>query len=136
VIRVVLDTNVLISAVIYGGNPRRVLEAVISGTVQMSVSEDLVQELQDVLQRPQFGLSIQYIHNTVAEFTSLAEWVAPQKHHELVVEDSSDNLILDCAVAAEADYLVTGDSHLLRLHKFGEMRIVTPQELLEVLQRQ
>jgi predicted nucleic acid-binding protein len=45
VTRVVLDTNVLISAIMYGGNPRRVLEAVISGSIQMSVSEDLIQEL-------------------------------------------------------------------------------------------
>ena len=47
--KVVLDTNVLISAIVYGGNPRKVLEAVISGTVQMAVSEDLIQELQAVL---------------------------------------------------------------------------------------
>lgn len=131
-----LDTNVLISAIMYGGNPRKVLESVISGSIQISVSEDLIQELQDVLQRPQFGLSIQFVHNTVAELTALAEWVAPKKHHHLVEEDPSDNLVLDCAVEAEADYLVTGDSHLLRLQKCGKVRIVTPQDILEVLQRQ
>lgn len=135
-IRVVLDTNILISALVYGGNPRKVLEAVISGTIQMSVSEALIQETQEVLQRPQFGLSIQFVQNTVAELTSLAEWVAPKKHHQLIKEDPSDNLVLDCAVAAEADYLVTGDSHLLRLQKCGEVRIVTPQELVAVLERQ
>ncbi len=131
--RVVLDTNVVISALVYGGNPRKVLEAVISGTIQMSVSEALIQEVQEVLRRPQFGLSLQFVHNAVAELSSLAEWVAPTKHHRLVEEDPSDNLVLDCAVAAEADYLVTGDSHLLRLQKCGEVRIVTPQEHVEVL---
>jgi putative PIN family toxin of toxin-antitoxin system len=134
VTRVVLDTNVLISAVVYGGNPRKILEAVISGTIQMSISEAIIQEVQEVLQRPQFGLSIQFVHNTVAELTSLAEWVTPRKHHQLIKEDPSDNLVLDCAVAADADYLVTGDSHLLRLQKCDEVRILTPQALVELLQ--
>jgi putative PIN family toxin of toxin-antitoxin system len=136
VTKVVLDTNVLISAIVYGGNPRKVLEAVISGTVQMAVSEDLIKEMQAVLQRTQFGLSLQFIHNTVAELTSVAEWVAPEKHHELIPEDPSDNLVLDCAVAAQSDYLVSGDSHLLHLRKCGEVKIVTPQEFLEIQGRQ
>ncbi len=134
--RVVLDTNVLISAILYGGIPRKVLRAAISGAIQISVSEDLVRELQDVLQRPQFGLSIQFVHNAVAELTSLAEWVAPKKHLHLIKEDPSDDRVLDCAVAAEVEYLVTGDSHLLRLQRCGEVRIITPQELLEVLHLQ
>ena len=134
-LRVVLDTNVLISAVVYGGNPRTILQDAISGAVGISVSEALVQELQDVLHRPQFGLSVQFIQNTVAELASIAQWVAPTKHHLLVKDDPSDNLVLDCAVAADADYIVTGDNHLLRLRKCGKVKIINPQQFVDVLSR-
>ena len=134
-LRVVLDTNVLVSAVVYGGNPRRVLQAAISGAVDISVSEAIIKEFQEVLQRPQFGLSVQFVHNTIAELTSIAEWVVPTKHHHLVDDDPSDDLVLDCAVAAEADYLVTGDDHLLRLKKFGNVKIVNSQAFVEVLKQ-
>jgi putative PIN family toxin of toxin-antitoxin system len=131
--RVVLDTNVLISAVIYGGIPREILQAVVSGTIDMSVSEPLIKELQDVLQRPQFGLSVEFVQNTIAELTAIAEWVVPQKHHNLIAEDPSDNLVLDCAIAAEVDYLVTGDKHLLRLKACGNVKISNPQDFVNVL---
>ena len=134
-LRIVLDTNVLISVVVYGGNPRKILKAAISGAFGISVSETLIQELQDVLQRPQFGLGVQFIQNTVAELTSIAEWVAPAKHHLLVKDDPSDNLVLDCAVAADADYLVTGDKHLLQLQKCGTVKILNPQQFMDVLKR-
>lgn len=132
-LRVVLDTNVLVSAIVYGGKPRRVLQAAISGAVDLSVLDAIIKELQDVLQRPQFGLSVQFVHNTIAELTSIAEWVVPTKHHQLVDDDPSDNLMLDCAVASEADYLVSGDEHLLRLKKCGRVKIVNSQQFVEVL---
>jgi putative PIN family toxin of toxin-antitoxin system len=134
VLKVVLDTNVLVSAVVYGGNPRKVLQAAISGAVDLSVSETIIKELQQVLQRPRFGLSVQFIQNTIAELTSIAEWVVPTKHHQLVDEDPSDNFVLDCAVAAEADYLVTGDDHLIRLKACGSVRIVNSQQFVEILE--
>ncbi len=132
--KVVLDTNVLISAIVYGGNPRAILEAALAGTIELAISPPIMEEFQGVLGRPQFGLTPQFVHSTVAELAALAEWVTPQKHLQLVQEDPSDNLILDCAVAAEAEYLVTGDDHLLKLKACGAVRIVSPQEFVEILQ--
>ena len=132
--KVVLDTNVLISALLFGGKPRAIMEAALSHSIELCVSETIVQEFQEVLLRPQFGLSAQFVHNAVAELTSLAEWVVPSKHFELVDEDPSDNFILDCAVEAGAQYLVTGDGHLLDLHNCAGVRIVTPQVFLTSLE--
>jgi putative PIN family toxin of toxin-antitoxin system len=131
--RVVLDTNVLISAVVYGGIPREILQAAIAGTITLSISDALIQELQGVLQRPQFSLSIHFVQNTVAELTAVADWVMPQKHHSVIETDPSDNLVIDCAIAAEADYLVTGDNHLLRLGRYGNVQIITPQNFVSML---
>ena len=128
--RVVLDTNVLVSALVYGGNPRRILEVVVAGEVEIFISEALVQELQDVLLRKRFDLKPQLVRATVAEIRALAKLVVPRKHHSLVDEDPADNLVLDCAVEAGADYLVTGDRHLLRLEKCGKVKIVNPRQFL------
>jgi putative PIN family toxin of toxin-antitoxin system len=128
--RVVLDTNVLVSAFVYGGNPRRIVELVVSGEVEMSISEPLVQELQDVLLREQFDLNPQLVRTALAELSAIAQSIVPQKHHTLIKEDPSDNLVLDCAVEAGAEYIVTGDRHLLRLKKCGKVRIVNPQQFV------
>ena len=128
--RVVLDTNVLVSAIVYRGIPRRVFEAVVSGEIEISLSEPLVQELQNVLSRPQFGLNLKFVRTVVAELSALAQWVEPSKHYHLIEKDPPDNLILDCAVAAEADYVVTGDRHLLKLKKCESVMIVTPQQFI------
>lgn len=133
--KVVLDTNVLVSAVLYGGNPRSILEAALSGAIEVSVSEFIIQEFQTVLLRPRFGLTIQFVHNVVAELTSLAEWVTPDQHHHVVIGDPSDDLVLDCAVAAGAQYLVTGDAHLLRLQTYEQVTIISPQDFLQILER-
>ena len=132
--KVVLDTNVLVSAIMYGGKPRAIVEAALAGTIEMYISEAIVGELEGVLGRPQFGLSGQFVRSTIAELAALAEWVTPERHLDVVRDDPSDNLVLDCAVGAEADYLVTGDSHLLRLGMYGNVRIVYPQEFVQILQ--
>ena len=133
--RVVLDTNVWISAVVYGGHPQEIVQAATAGMIDVFVSEALMEELQAVLRRPQFGLRLQFVQNTIAELGALVHWVVPEKHHQLVDEDPSDNVVIDCAVSAEADYIVTGDKHLLRLGKCGATHIVTPEAFTNSLSR-
>ena len=130
--RLVLDTNVLVSAFVYGGNPRRIVQLVVSGEVEMSISEPLVHELQNVLLREQFDLNPQLVRTALAELNAIAQWVVPKKHHTLIEEDPSDNLVLDCAVEAGADYIVSGDRHLLRLKRCGSVKIISSQQFLSL----
>jgi putative PIN family toxin of toxin-antitoxin system len=115
--RVVLGTNVVLSAVLFGGKPRQIVEYALAGTIRLFMSGPLIAELQGVLQRPKFGFAPQIVQSIVSELTSIAEWVVPQKHFRLVRDDPADNHVTDCAIAAEAEYLVTGDKHLLQLVK-------------------
>ena len=132
--RVVIDTNVLVSAFVYGGNPRRVLELVLSGDIEMAISEPLAQELRDVLLREQFDLTPQLVRTAITEIGALAELVVPRKHHAVIDSDPSDNVVLDCALEAGADYIVSGDAHLISLKRFGKAKIVNPQQFLSLLQ--
>ena len=131
--RVVLDTNVILSAMLFGGKPRQVLEAALAGSIRIAISESILAELQGVLQRPKFGFAAGVVQTIVTEMTSIAEWVSPKKHFELIPEDPTDNQVIDCAVAADADHIITGDRHLLQLKKCGRIQIVNPDTFVAML---
>jgi len=130
---VVIDTNVVLSAILFGGKPKQVLEMALSGSIQLAISESLVNELQGVLQRPKFELSAQLIQTVVSEYASIARWIEPSQHFNVVVDDPSDNQFIDCAVAAKADYLITGDKHLLNLGTFKMVKIVSVDNFIAIL---
>ena len=132
--RVVLDTNVILSGILFGGKPRRILEAAIAGAFKMLISEATVSELKGVLQRPKFGLASQITEAIVAELSSIAEWVVPQSHVEIIKDDASDNNVLDCALDGNADYIVSGDEHLLKLERCGKTSVVNPDSFLRLME--
>jgi putative PIN family toxin of toxin-antitoxin system len=131
--RVVLDTNVILSAILFGGKPRKVLEAALSGSLKICISESIIEELQNVLQRPKFGLTSQILQGVISELTSIAGWVLPKKHLELIEDDPTDNQVLDCAIEANADYIISGDGHLLQLGKCGSTLIMNPDSFVRIL---
>jgi predicted nucleic acid-binding protein len=65
----------------------------------------------------------------------IASYVSPDTTLDVVKEDPDDNRILECAVEAESDFIVTGDKHLLRMGVFRQLRIVTPAEFLQIAQQ-
>jgi len=130
---VVLDTNVIIYAILFGGKPRQVLEGALFGSIQISISEPLIAELRGVLQRPKFGFETEMVQSIVTEMTSIAKWASPRKHFELISNDGSDNQVIDCAVEAKADYIITGDRHLLQLGNYERIQIVNPDAFIEIL---
>jgi uncharacterized protein len=130
---VVIDKNVVLSAILFGGKPKQVLEKALSGSIQLAISEYLVNELQGVLQRPKFELSAQLVQTIVSEYASISSWIEPSEHFNVVVDDPSDNHFIDCAVAAKADYLITGDKHLLSLSTFRMIKIVSVDNFIDIL---
>lgn len=134
--KVVLDTNVILSAILFGGKPRRVLEAATAGQVKMYISEALLSELEGVLRRQKFGLDAVVVGTIVAELTSTAEVVQPTSHVSVITDDPSDNDVLDCALEAKADYVVSGDRHLLALGRCGNALILNPDDFLKQLEGQ
>ena len=132
-IRVVLDTNILISAILFGGKPRQVLERVIRGEIRLCMSEAILEELKGVLRRSKFSYSIEAIQVILTELTSLSDFVNPSKTIRVVPEDPDDNRILECAVEAEANYIITGDLHLLRLSRYQDIEVLNAGAFLEKL---
>ena len=132
-LRVVLDTNVLISAILFGGKPRQILEKAIRGEIRLCVSGPILEELKGVLQRSKFDYSPEMIQVILTELTSAAHFVNPSKTLDVVLEDPEDNRILECAAEAEANYIITGDFHLLKLCRYRNIEVVNAVAFLEML---
>jgi len=131
--RIVLDTNVLISAILFGGPPRDVLKLVISGTVGCSISLAILDELRDVLQRPKFKFSSEQSFNVLEELHTVCDIINPMVKIYVITEDPDDNKILECAVEAKSAFIVSGDRHLLDLVEFRGIKILTPNAYIKMV---
>ena len=131
--RIVCDTNVLVSAIVYGGRPREVLATLITGRTHGFLSPALAQEFREVLRRPKFGLTEAQVDRICTALRDLLELVYPQEEALVIKEDPNDNAVLACALEAGADCIVTGDHHLLDLGRYRSIEIVRPSEFLDRL---
>lgn len=134
-IKVLIDTNVYVSAIAFGGTSRQVLNAVISGIIVNYTSNEILDELTDVLNRPKFAYDKNVIRSIISEIEQISELFNNYPEIDLVRRDSKDNHVLSCAIQAQVDYLVTGDHDLLNLNKQGNLKILSPAEFLAVLQK-
>jgi putative PIN family toxin of toxin-antitoxin system len=132
--RLVLDSNVIISGFLFGGPPARLLEHAMAGSMRCFTSLPILDEVRDVLQRPKFGLSPDQALSLVEELHDLCEVVTPRERVRAVTADTDDNLVLECALAAHADFVVSGDSHLLDLGVWRRIRIVSPAAALKEIE--
>ena len=114
-IRLVLDTNVLISALISTrSNPARLLDAA-GKNYSLFISKEIISELEGVISRDKFGFSSEKIDSAIEAILSFSEVVNPEIKLDIVKSDPDDNKILECAIACGASYIVSGDKHLLNL---------------------
>ena len=130
--RAVIDTNVLISAIFWTGSPKRLLNRVRRGEVTLVTSRVLLDELKEILVRPDkpFKLTEEEADRVVKAMQNVAEVVETQSQVR-VCRDEKDNKVLECAVDGRAEWIITGDAHLLELQSFKNVRIVTVAEFLE-----
>ena len=131
--RVVLDTNVLISAIMFGGKSRDILEMGISGKIKITLSQDILKELAEVLVDKKFRAPISFVQQTIHELTEIAELVIVTCKINAIKTDPDDNRILECAVSGKADCIVSGDSDLLNLKHFKKIKILSPNDFYALL---
>ena len=129
--RAVLDTNVLISALFYpGGPPHKILEAVLAGEFRNATSPDLLTELTRIL-RGKFHLDEDDAERTISLISRNSELVYPVARINIIREDEADNRVLECAVTAKADRIVTGDrKHLIPLKIYQGISILSPSDFI------
>ncbi len=128
--RVVFDTNILVSALVFpGGQGEAALRRIIEQTDQLVLSRPILDELLGVLGR-KFARDTEELAHVAVFLTELSVMVAPKRRLR-IVQDEPDNRILECAVAGRAAVIVTGDKVLLALKRYEEIRLLTLRDYLE-----
>lgn len=132
-LKVVFDTNIYLSAIIFGGNPRRCLEFARERSFDLFVSKEILIELTRVFKR-KFRWKKEEIREVVEGILLFTKIVSPKRHIQVIKTDPSDNRILECAKEIGADYIVSGDiKHLLSLHHFENIPILSAKQFLDKL---
>ncbi len=127
--RVVADTNVLVSAIQFGGKPKQLLDLAVDGRVDLALSEAILEETLRVL-RNKFHRTSDEVKEIDKQLRVVGRIVTPTESITVVDADPSDDRILECAVAADAQAIVSGDKHLLALGSFRGIRIQRIGEFL------
>ncbi len=138
-VRLVLDTNTAISGLLWQGTPGRLIDAAQTKSITLCTSVSLLSELRGVLARAKFAGQLQARALDVSEvfdgYAALAVIVAPAGIAPTVTKDPADDAVLACALAAQADLIVSGDPHLRNLKTYQGIPIITATDALRQIER-
>lgn len=136
--KVVLDANIFVSSLVnIQGNPKRIMSAWEEGAFDLLVSEPIVEEVGRVLRYPRIAKRHKQDEQAIQRFLELlkneAILIEPNERLSIVLEDESDNRYLECAREGKAQYLVSGDNHLLDIGEYKGIMILPPAAFMAFL---
>lgn len=131
-IKAVLDTNVFISALFWKGAPYKIMQKGLSGQFIICSSVDILEEIKNKL-LGKFEFPADDTVNFIEIITINSQIIEPKIKLNVVKDDFSDNKILECAIAGNADYVVSGDKHLLNIKEYKGIKIFSPSEFLKII---
>jgi len=131
--KAVIDTNIFVSAhLVPNGNPAKVVDSWVEDDgYELILSKPIVEEIIKVLHRKE--IKVERIGRLLSLISQKATMVTPEKEISVIKDDPDDNKFLECAVKSKADYIVSGDKHLLDLGGYEGIKILTPKEFLGIL---
>ncbi len=128
--RIVIDTNVLISGVFFGGFPREILSAVVGQKITACATTEIINEYEEIVQE-MINRKQGHINRAIlSPLIKAMEIIEPVTHVE-ICRDPDDNKFLECAKDSYALYIVSGDKDLLVIEQFGNVQIVTAKDFYE-----
>ena len=136
-LKIVLDSNVWISGLIWEGKPGQILRAAQYNKLRILISEEIIAEISRVLKYPKLkndyepaGLSREDI---IALIVKLAIVIQVTEKVDVVYEHPADNKFIECALAGKANYVITGDKHILKIGAYKKIKILTVSDFLQIL---
>jgi len=131
VLTVVIDTNIYISAIFWNGKPREVIDLGRQGKIVIFTSVDIENEIARKL-KTRFKLAEEDVNQILLDFSTFTLPVKIKKQLVVVQDDPDDNKFIECAIECKADYIVSGDTHLLNLKRYEGIKIINASEFLQV----
>jgi uncharacterized protein len=136
-IKVILDTNILVSGSLWKGNSYKILLLIETGKVICILSPSILEEYEKVMRSEEITEKIAcknlVINEIIDHIISMTTLVIPKSRLKVVMEDPDDNKIIECAIEGKSDFIITQDKHLLNLKKNKKIKIITPEEFLKLL---
>lgn len=130
--KVVIDTNVVVSAFGWGGKPADIIRLITSGKVLNFTSIEMLAELKKVVGYSRLAFSETLQAEIIEIMFNASSIVERHESVNIIDDDTEDNKILECAISAGAEFVVSGDKHLLTLKSFEGIKIVTPEEFIKI----
>ncbi|MBU0569744.1 putative toxin-antitoxin system toxin component, PIN family [Patescibacteria group bacterium] len=128
----VLDTNIIISGILFGGNSREIIRLGMQKKINIYLSAQILLETSRVFYE-KFKLTNEEIELILKGLARISTLVEPQIKLDIVKKDSSDNMVIECAYCVKADFVISGDKHLLELKKYKNINLITPSQFLDLI---
>jgi len=135
-VKVVYDTNIIISAIIAKGRPYLLLQLAYNDKVDLFISPDLLKEYEEVIKRPKFKISKADISGTLSLIKTHSKMIIPKMKIGQMPQNQADNKVLEFALSAKADYLITGNKKHFTFSEFKGTKILNPAEFIEVISKE
>jgi len=135
--KITVDTNILVSSTFWSGDSDRILEKVEKKEIELVLSEEIISEFLKVLDYEEIQNKIKNknleMRRTIEKIVSISTIVEPKEKLSIIKEDPDDDIILECAVEGNVDYIISKDKHLLKIENFRGIKVIKPEELLKIL---
>ena len=137
--KLTLDTNVLVSAFVSKqGHPGKLIDVILAfPEIRLALSEPILLEFRDVMMREEvrerFGYSAKEVESFVEDLRRVSNMVTVKSRLMVVKEDHKDDIVINTAIDANSDFIVSGDSHLQKMKRFRRIKIVNPRQMIEMI---
>jgi len=136
--KVVLDTNVLVSGLIVSQGPSaQILDATQKGELETIISNSLLQELSEVIARPhivrKYPKVAEHAERVIDYLRTHSTIVEGKPSQQIIKDDPDDDFVIACAIDGKADYIISGDLHLLALAQYDKIKILSPRQFVETI---
>jgi putative PIN family toxin of toxin-antitoxin system len=140
-LKIVLDSNILVSALInLHGSPAQIIDYVFQNRIRLFISPSIVEELERVLSYQKLmkrhGLGREKLKEFISDLLSIMLLIQGKETIKVIMEDPSDNKYLSYALNTKADFIISGDVHLLKLGEYRGIQIVTAAQFLEIMEKE
>ena len=131
--KIVIDSNIFISSFFWGGKPKEVFERVINGLDELYITNEIINEVITVMSSDKFAVNNNEIKDYIHIIEKYSVKVVVDNIIESISRDKDDDKVLQCGFAGNVDYIITGDKDLLILKEYKKIKIINPNEYLEII---